>query len=408
MKPMRTLSPLLLAVLAVTVFTSSIPAEARDSSKTVIEGNTAFAFDLYDKLKEKDGNLFFSPYSISTALAMTYAGARGNTEKQMAEGLHFTLNQKRLHPAFARLEATLNAVQKKEGIELSIANALWAQKDYHFLREFLDLTKKNYGAVLNHVNFKEACEPTRRKINAWVEQKTKNKIKDLIKPGVLDPLTRLVLTNAIYFKSYWASQFKKSWTKPRLFWLTPGKSINVPMMSQKEKFKYAERDGLKILELPYIGNHLSMIVLLPEKVDGLAQLEGMLSKKKLNAWVGRLREKKVFVILPKFKMSSQFRLDKTLALMGMPDAFSRQADFSGMDGTRMLYISAIIHKAYVDVNEEGTEAAAATGGVMGITAVAPAPPRPTIFRADHPFVFLIRHNTSGSILLLGRVVDPTK
>lgn len=402
----RIFSTGLLAVLAIVIFAYSMPAEAKNSSdvKIVAEGNTAFALNLYGKLREKQGNLFFSPYSISTALAMTYAGARKNTEKQMATVLNFSLDQKRLHPAFARLEAQLNAVQEKKGIELSVANALWAQKDYVFLREFLDLTEKNYGAVLNHVDFKKAHEAARRKINAWVEQKTKDKIKDLIKPGVLDALTRLVLTNAIYFKGKWASQFKKSHTKEGPFWLAPGKSVDAPMMTQKQDFRYMENDSVQMLELAYVGKDLSMIVLLPKKVCGLAQLESALSMENLNTWMDGLREREVLVFLPKFKVTSQFSLSKTLSLMGMPDAFGPTADFSGMDGTKMLYISAVIHKAFVDVSEEGTEAAAATAVAMALKSTAVLAP---VFCADHPFMFVIYHNPSGTILFLGRIVDPT-
>jgi len=408
MKIIRILSMPLLAVLALAACTSSIPSlEANDNgdTRTVAQGNTAFALDLYGKLKDAEGNLFFSPYSISTALAMTYAGARGDTEKQMAEVLHFTLDQKGLHPAFSHLEAQLNAAQGKEGIELNVANSLWAQKDYIFLGEFLDLTKKYYGTVLSLLDFKKACEAARKKINAWVEEKTKNKIKDLIKPGVLDSLTRLVLTNAIYFKGNWESQFKKSKTEESPFWLAPGKSINVPMMNQKQNFNYMENDSLQMLELPYVGNDLSMIVLLPKNLDGLVQLESTLSVKNLTTWMDLLREREILVFLPKFKMSSQFSLDKMLASMGMHDAFTGKADFSGMTGKKDLYISAVIHKAFVDVNEEGTEAAAATAVAMRLLSM-PAPP--PVFKADHPFIFLIRHNPSESILFLGRVVDPTE
>jgi len=402
----RLFSTGLLSVLTFIGLTYGMPAEAKDcqDTKNVAEGNNAFAFDLYEKLKEVEGNLFFSPYSISTALAMTYAGARGNTEKQMGTALHFTLDQKRFHPAFACLEAELKAVQEKGDIELNIANALWAQKDYVFLREFLDLIQSNYGTVLNHVDFKRACEAARKKINAWIEQKTKDKIKDLIKPGVLNALTRLVLTNAIYFKGRWESQFKKDRTKESPFWLSIDKSVEVPMMTQKRQFRYMESDNLQILELPYVGDDLAMIVLLPRKIDGLAQLEADLSMENLNMWIDHLRKRKISVFLPKFKMISQFRLSETLASMGMPDAFGGNADFSGIDGTKDLFISAVIHKAFVDVNEEGTEAAAATAAVISLTS-APSTPPPT-FRADHPFVFLIRDNHSGSMLFVGRIVNP--
>lgn len=400
----KALAPFL-AVLVMSVFMSSMRAEAKDGAEieSLVEGNSAFALHLYGKVKEKEGNLFFSPYSISTALAMTYAGARANTEKQMAEVLHFTLDQKRLHPRFAQLQTELTAVQEKGGVELSVANALWAQKGYVFLKEFLDVTKKTYGAVLNHVDFKTAHEAARRNINAWVEQKTEDKIKELIKPGVLSALTRLVLTNAIYFYGNWQSQFTKGLTKEDSFRLAPEKQVKVPMMTQKQLFRYMESDRLQILELPYVGNDLSMIVLLPKRVDGLTRLECELSTENLKAWVDSLQKREILVFLPKFKMSSQFRLDKTLALMGMPDAFGEAADFSGMDGTKSLNISAVIHKAFVDVNEEGTEAAAATGVVVGIKSVAAPLP---VFRADHPFLFLIRHNPSGSILFFGRLMNP--
>lgn len=406
MKMIRIFSTVLLMALVIVGFMSSMPAEAkgRSDTETIVEGNTAFMLDLYGKLKEKQGNLFFSPFSISTALAMTYAGACENTERQMAKVLNFPLDQKRLHPAFADLEAQLNALQEKEDIELSVANALWAQRDYVFLREYLDLIERNYGGTLYHVDFKKALEVTREKINTWVEQKTNDKIKDLIKSGILDARTRLVLTNAIYFKGKWASQFKKSQTRQGPFRLAPGKSVDVSMMNQKQKFRYMENDCLQILEMPYADNDLSIIVLLPKEVHGLVQLESALGIKNLNSWMGRLREVEIFVTLPKFKVTSQFRLDKTLASMGMPDAFDRTADFSGMDGTKMLFISAVIHKAFVDVNEEGTEAAAATAVAIGLTSVSVSPP---VFRADHPFLFLIRHNPSGSILFFGRVVDPT-
>ncbi|MBW2010870.1 MAG: serpin family protein, partial [Deltaproteobacteria bacterium] len=254
------------------------------------------------------------------------------------------------------------------------------------------------------LNYKIDHEAARITINKWVEQKTNDKIKELIKRGILDPLVRLVLTNAIYFKGNWADRFDKNLTKDAMFHLLPGKSIKVPMMNQKQKFGYAEHENLQILELPYVGEDLSMLVLLPKKVDGLTELENKLTTDNLKKWTRHLGEREVRVFLPKFEMTSAFRLDKTLALMGMPDAFSMNADFSGMDGTQKLNISAVIHKAFIAVDEQGTEAAAATGVVIGVTSLPqPAP----VFRADHPFMFLIRENLSKSILFFGRVVDPT-
>lgn len=396
----------LTAAIGMSVLTSNISAETKNSSdmKSVVDGNTTFALNLYSKLKDAEGNLFFSPYSISTALAMTYAGARGNTEKQMAHVLHFTLEQDKLHPAFASIEARYKTIQEEGDVQLSVANALWPQKDYVFLKDYLELTKKNYGATITPLDYKNAHEAARKTINNWVEQKTNDKIKDLIKRGVLNPLVRLVLTNAIYFKGNWSNQFDMNLTKDIPFHLLSGKSVKAPMMNQKQKYGYLELENLQILELPYVGNELSMLVLLPKKVDGLTELENGLTNDNLEKWTKHLRKREVRVFLPKFKMTLQFGLDKTLASMGMPDAFNVGADFSGMDGTKMLYISAVIHKAFIAVDEEGTEAAAATAVVMKLLS---APVSPPVFRADHPFVFIIRDNLSGSILFFGRVVDPT-
>lgn len=370
--------------------------------EVVVRENTAFAFDLYEKLKEEaKGNLFFSPYSISTALAMTYAGARRNTERQMAQTLRFTLDQKRLHPAFASLETRLNAVQEQGNIQLSVANSLWPQIGYTFLEEFISLMKENYGVSITSVDYRQA-EVACKKINTWVEEKTEGKIEDLIPPPLITPLTTLVLVNAIYFKGNWTSQFDPNLTKEAPFWVAPDEKIEVPMMTQQQEFRYAESESLQALELPYVGGDLSMIVLLPRSVDGLAELENTLTTENLERWTSDLQAREVLVFLPKFEISWKFELSDTLASMGMPDAFVGKADFSGVDGSKDLCISAVVHEAFVDVNEEGTEATAATAVIMDRSA---PPPRPT-FRADHPFVFLIRDNNTGSILFLGRVVNP--
>ena len=364
--------------------------------------NNAFALALYAKLRAEDqGNLFLSPYSISTALAMTYAGAKGKTAAEMAEVLHFTVPQEQLHPGFAALTAKLHGDIKKEGYQLRIANRLWGQAGYHFLPTFLQVTRDHYGAELAQVDFAQDTEAARHTINAWVEEKTEEKIKDLLAQGVLDSGTTLVLTNAIYFKGDWQRKFEAKATKDAPFLLTPQKKVTVPMMRQRGKFAYGVVGNVQVLELPYVGKDLSMFVLLPKEVDGLADLEKSLSEETLNTWTSGLREQTVEVLLPKFKMTSGFRLEKVLGAMGMPLAFSDKADFSGMTGQRGLFISAVIHKAFIDVNEEGTEAAAATAVVMR----APAPPNP-IFRADHAFLFLIRDNRTGSILFLGRMMNP--
>jgi serpin B len=375
-------------------------------TKPLVKGNTAFALDLYKTLYKQEGNLFFSPYSISTALAMTYAGARGDTREQMTEALTFTLQESQLHGAFARLQAQLNTEQDKGEIELTVANALWAEQLYSFLEDFIQSTNENYGAPLNRVDFKNNPEQTRTRINAWVEQKTNDKIKDLIQPGVLNPLTRLVLTNAIYFKGNWALQFSEHKTRMDQFWTAPDKAIMVPLMTQTDHFAYWENERMQVLELSYLGNSLSMVVLLPRKIDGLSALETDLTVENLTDWTQMpTRKREIRIVLPKFTMTFALDLKQTLIAMGMPDAFTAQADFSGMTGNRDLYISAVIHKAFVDVNEKGTEAAAATAVVMQQLSYGTPPPE---FRADHPFLFLIRHNPSGSILFLGRVTDPTQ
>jgi serpin B len=379
----------------------------KSKSEALVESNTAFALDLYQRLKDTKGNIFFSPYSISTALAMTYAGARENTAKQMADVLHFTLDQNNLHPTFAKLETWLKEIQEKGDVQLNVANSLWPQKGYSFLEEYLTLSEKYYRVTITPLDYRQAVEEARKIINQWVEEKTKDKIKNLIKPGILNPLTRLVLVNAIYFKGNWASQFDEKRTKDDTFYLLSGQRVQVPLMAmaQKKEFRYAETESLQVLELPYVGEDLSMIVLLPRKNDGLPELEKHLTPETLMQWTTGLRKQEVQVFLPKFKMTSQFRLDRTLAAMGMRDAFDpSKANFSGMDGRRnWLHIGAVIHKAFVDVNEEGTEAAAATAVAMRITMALQPPP---LFRADHPFIFLIRDNKTGSILFIGRVLDP--
>jgi serpin B len=389
---------------SITVFLMSTQAVfAAKNTEAVVSSNTAFAFDLYKQLQTlQTGNLFLSPYSISTALAMTYAGAREQTAVQMSDVLHFGTDQTQFHSAFGELQAQINAALQKEDIALNVANGLWVDQAYPFLDSFIDLVTNAYQAELKSVDFQTAFEAARLKINIWVEEQTQNKIKELIKQGMLSSLTRLVLVNAIYFKGNWATEFDKSETA--LFWVTPETSVEVPfMMSQKEiHSSYFEDALVQVLELPYEGNEVSMIVILPK--GGFSKWEQSLTAEQLEMWLNLFINKDVTVFLPKFKISGEFELSNTLAVMGMPDAFnSRQADFSGLNGTKNLVISSVIHKAFVDVNEKGTEAAAATG--IGIAGTAmPEPPK--TFRADHPFLFLIRHNPSGSILFLGRVVNP--
>lgn len=390
-----------------------LPPQAEDNTSATLHGDNLdavaggmnqFACNLYKRLADDPCNLFFSPYSISSALAMTYAGARGDTEEQMAEVLGFLLPQEKLHAAFSSLKGRL-AAPAVEGRRLDIANALWAERDFGFLPAYIELTKKYYDAGLYEVNFLQEAEKVRLRINAWVEEQTNNKIKDLLPVGVLDVMTRLVLTNAIYFKGDWEVQFKPENTKLSPFHLGPNRQIEVSMMYRQGEFGYGEFDGTQVLELGYAGGDLSMVVLLPEKV-GLADLEVSLTAELLGDWLGRLEKRKVMVFLPKFKQTSEFSLGGVLSKMGMPDAFCGRADFSGMTGRADLHISAVLHKAFVEVNEQGTEAAAATGVIMRTTAAGPN--TVPVFRADRPFIFLIREVTTGGILFMGRLVRPAE
>jgi len=393
-------------------------AKENTNKKIIVDGNNKFALELFAKLQSAKGNLFFSPYSISTALAMVHAGARNETESQMAGVLHFPVSVNRRTDStskslpdrqqfaslFGNIIKDLNNRGQKGGYTLTVANALWGQKDYGFLQEFLKLIETSYDGRLNEVDFIRASETARNTINSWVEKKTDDKIKNLISEGVLDSMTRLVLTNAIYFKGNWAKQFKENRTKDASFTLADSQKIDVATMNQKAKFGYMETDTFQALELPYVDEELSMVILLPKEFDALDEFEKTLTPDNLKQWLNKIHKREVVVFVPKFKMTSQFSLASVLKSMGMKDAFSSDADFSGINGKRDLFISAVIHKAYVEVNEEGTEAAAATGVVMKLTSIGPAPI--PVFRADHPFLFLIRDNLSGGILFIGRVANP--
>ena len=374
------------------------PAEAFNPAEAVNQ----LAFDLYHQLAtEEKENLFFSPYSISTALAMTYAGARGETAEQMNTTLHFG-GQIVTHPAFAYLRTALDRIQKKENIQLNVANALWPQKDLEFRTEFIDLTQKHYASELHPVNYPTDSEGARNQINQWVEKQTHEKIKDLIGEADLNALTRLVLVNAIYFKGNWAAQFDPKQTHDATFHLPDASEQQVPMMSKKANYNLAEGDGFKALEIPYEGDDLSMLIFLPNPTNTLSALEKNLSSTTIDGL--QFNKEELIAQLPKFKLETSFALGSTLSKLGMPLAFNDQlADFSGMDEKQRLYISKALHKAFIEVNEEGTEAAAATAVVMKLESVQASP---KIFRADRPFLFAIRENTSGTILFLGRVMNP--
>jgi len=385
------------------------PVSAADQAQ-LTRDNNAFAVDLYGHLRAQPGNLFFSPESISTAFGMAYAGAQGDTAAQMAHVFHFTLLPDRLHPAMGALLASINA--SHNGYELHTADALWAQQNESFLDSYLNLMQTDYGAGFHRVNFKSDPEAVRSTINQWVEQQTHKRIENLIGPGVLTPATRLVLTNAIYFKGTWMDPFQKGATEEDgEFHVSATQTVKAPLMHRTGGYRYYDGGSFQELELLYKSGDLGMVVLLPKDPSGLDALEQQFTAAAAHQWLQKLEPaSRVILTLPRFTMTQQFELSGTLSAMGMPQAFSGAADFSGMTGKPVFSISAAIHKAFIDVNEQGTEAAAATSTVMMATAMrnpVPEPP-PIVFRADHPFLFLIRDTASGAILFMGRVDNPTK
>ena len=369
----------------------------------VVKANNQFAFDLYSELnKAEDNNIFYSPYSISAALAMTYEGARGQTADEMKSVFHFPENNI-LRPNFAAIYTEINKEDK--AYELKTGNALWVQQDYPFLEDYTNRVEKYYGGKTANLDFVSETEKSRQTINSFIEQQTNDKIKDLIPKGVLNGMTRLVLTNAIYFKGTWEWEFDKSDTREQDFKITPTDVVKTPMMSMKPEkamFNYADTEDLQILELPYKGEDISMLILLP--TENLENIESTLSADKLNEYKNQMQETKLDSIsLPKFEFDSKYTLNENLRALGMPTAFSGGADFSGMTITEQLFISQVIHQAFVKVDEKGTEAAAATAVAMGATSS--AIPR-NVFKADHPFIFIIQEKETGNILFMGRVIDP--
>lgn len=368
----------------------------------LVAGNSAFAFDLYQALRDQTGNLFFSPYSISVALAMTYAGARGETERQMAETLHFTLPQEQLHPAFNVLDLELRSAEGDD-FKLHIANAIWGQIGYSFLSEFLDVLARNYGAGMRLLDFEKEPEASRQVINDWVSEQTEDKIQDLIPSGGITRDTTLVLSNAIYFDADWERQFAKERTADGAFNTVDGREVTVPMMSLSEpaSLPYAAGQGYQVVELPYKGGEMSMVILVPD-TGQFEAFEAALDAGRAGEILGELEAKQVDLKLPKFSYESSFSLAQKLAEMGMPNAF-KGADFSGMDGTDQLFISDVFHKAFVAVDEAGTEAAAATAVVVGKMAL---PMVDVQLVVDRPFIFLIRDVNNGTVLFVGRVMNP--
>lgn len=384
----------------------------------VVNANNQFAFEIYEELEktEKGKNIFYSPYSISSALAMTNEGAKGQTEEEINSVFHFP-EKETLRPNFAAIYKNIN--EGSSEYELKTGNALWVQEDYPFNEEYLAKVKNFYGGEAKNVDFVKETELTRQKINNYIEDQTNNRIKDLISKGVLGPMTRLVLTNAVYFKGTWEWEFEKSDTRDMDFRVNEEKTVKAEMMHmnpEKARFNYADTGKVQILELPYKGDRISMLVILPKQgADYDFETGEMItynyslkdiefSSEKISEYKSQMKETKLDnVFLPKFEFDTKYSMKNTLSSMGMPTAFTGDADFSGMTSAEKLFISEVIHQAFVKVDEEGTEAAAATAVVMKATSIQPS----NIFKADHPFLFLIQQKETGNILFAGRVIDPT-
>ena len=384
------------------------PSVATQDLQAQVQGNGELALDLYQELRAKsEGNLFYSPHSISMALAMLHAGARGNTEAQMAQALHYVLPQSQLHPVMNALDQELESRGQNakaadgKAFRLNIVNAIWGQEGYSFLQSYLDLLAVSYGAGLRLENFRDFPDDSRIDINKWVERNTENRIKDLLKPGTITPATRLVLTNAIYFNAAWAKPFEADATQDEAFQLLNGTQVTAKMMHGATQAGYAEGAGYKAVALPYDGDELSMLVIVPD-AGRFQTFEQSLDNATVDAIVKGLDwSGQVTVGLPRFELEDEHRLSEPLIALGMKDAFGN-ADLSGIDGTKSLVVSDVLHKAFVKVNEEGTEAAAATAVVVAGSAMV----ENHEVVANRPFIFLIRDHATGAILFVGRVLNP--
>lgn len=392
--------------------------DPQDAQAQLVAGSTAFAFDLYQAIRSStDGNLFYSPYSVSQALAMTYAGARGDTETEMGAVLHFTLPQSALHSSMGALNADLTARGNNAGDEangippssLRVANALFGEQTYPFLPQYLTLMATDYGAGLQLVDFRNAPDAARQQINAWVAENTEDRIQNIVPEGAITEETRLALANAVYFKASWLEPFEEQATADAPFTLLNGETVTSAFMNQQESFRYSigtAGGGYQAVELPYYAGGTSMLLILPED---FASFEAALDADTFNAVVDSMGYTEVRLALPKFTFEFPLPLTDVLQAMGMTTAFDADtADFSGMadipPGTN-LYIGAVLHKAFIAVDEKGTEAAAATVVIMA-EATSAMPSEPLILTFDRPFIFAIRDTQTGALLFVGRVLNP--
>ena len=379
---------------------------------TLVAGNRDFAFDLYRRMAAADGNIFFSPHSISVALAMTYSGARGETERQMATTLGFKLPQKRLHPAFSSLNTVLAERGKNVDedtvtrFRLNLINALWSQEGFDYLQEFRDNLVEHYGSGIRLVDFISGPEPSRLMINNWVAEQTEDRIQNLVSKGVINSFTRLILTNAIYFQGSWINPFDADATSEGVFYLANGQPVKVPMMYKNSRVLYAQTPAYEAVELPYVGYEISMLVVMPA-AGTIRSFENSLGPETVQQFVYRFRDTELDLKLPRFEIESELQLADTLERMGMPNAFrppgeAEGADLSGFNGKRDLFIGEVLHKAFVVVDEAGTEAAAATAAMFELQSM----PDEATMVVDRPFLFLILDRKTRTILFLGRVMDP--
>lgn len=384
---------------------STLFCQSGATNYSIAETNNKFACDLYQQLSKEKKNLFFSPLSISSALAMTFVGAKNATEAEMIKALHFSSDKMAVNKAYFEYAEIIKKLKDKK-VEINLANAIWAQGGMRLLPDFVATLSAFYGSEVQFTDFKNDFEGSRQKINKWVEDVTKKKIVNLIPKGVLNELTRMVLVNAIYFNAAWENPFEKSRTTKAPFFITSKNKVNTDFMFASFRMRYVQMDGMQAVEIPYKGYTMSMGVVLPDKIDGIKDLEGKLSYANLIKWMSAMNYEKVELSLPKFKTISDFELNAVLQKLGMIEAFGMEADFSGITGDKSLFINKIIHKAFVDVNEEGTEAAASTAVVMAEKSAGPS--KSIVFNANHPFVFYIKDNQKDVILFMGRLLNPTK
>jgi serpin B len=402
---MRFLTLILIAFIVLCgCLNSSSKKLADDSGATeegverVVKANNQFAFELYDELSKEHENVFFSPYSIDVALTMTYEGANGKTKEEIGRALHIPTDDMLRRSSYAKLYNILN--NKSNSYILKTANALWIQRDFRILDSYKEVISKYYCGKVENIDFKNNPDKAREIINNWVKKETEGKIRELIPKNGVNDMTRLVITNAIYFKGTWEREFDKDKTHDEDFWINKDKKVKVKMMTTRGVFNYAEDAKFQVLELPYKGDDIAMLVFLPKDINPNVSL----SIDEFYSLKDNLKEEEIEVFIPKFKMEMGYNLNRPLYNLGIREAFSYDADFSKIDGKKDLFIQNVFHKAFIEVNEEGTEAAAATAVVVGLKS---APPKEyKIFKANHPFIFFIVDKRTDLILFMGKIVNP--